>query len=98
MSLEFDIFQSNELESPKDSYNVNHNNNIDDVESVEGEVKLNTPDKLHSLCLLSMKSLFNVHLSAFIEYLDNADTVINLSDFVLEPHHASVLTYQVHLE
>ena len=49
-----------------------------------------TPCSLYSMCL-SMNNLFNNILSAFIRSLDSIDTVINLSDFSLEPHHVSLL-------
>ena len=50
-----------------------------------------TPGSLYSLCLSSMNNLLNNTLSDFIRLLDSVDSVVNLSDFSLEPHHVSLL-------
>ena len=81
--------QVTELDDIRDYFNANNCNNV----SLTLNATENTPSSLYSMCLLSMQSLFNDHLNMFIKSLDEIDTVMNLSDFELAPHHVSIQPY-----
>ena len=73
------------------SYNMNCNNNLSPTPQSPDVECSNKISSLYSLCLSSVYDLFDSTLKGYIRYLSDAEVVVNLSYFILEPHHVSLL-------